>query len=217
MPDYLPLCAFRQDLLPTACRSCAWWLTSGCVPSGQGAAYTRRREWTAALEPTWGSTGLIHPADPPPHDPSCIAAAASVQYAPVAGVPRLRDLPLGPLPPDAALIFCLRMEGETNRPLARRLLQKALAQLRLRGVGEVFAYAATTGGAEGGSHCEFFSLEILEDSGFKHVRDNGQLFLMRADLGGLATLFCRLESAVRKAVGVDPAPSPAAWSSRGSP
>jgi hypothetical protein len=212
--DYLPLCAFRQDLLPVACRSCAWWLTSGAAPAGRGAAYGKRRQWMASLEPTWGSTGLIHAADPRPGDPSSISAQASVQYAPAAGVARLRGLPLGPLPSDSVLIFCLRVEGESNRPLARRLLQKALAQLRLRGAGEVYAFAAVLGGTDGGEHCEFFPVDLLEDTGFRHVRDNGDLYLMRADLGGLATLFGQLETAMRKVLGTDPAPSPAALTRR---
>ena len=214
MPDYLPLCASRQDLLPVACSSCAWWFTSGAVPAGQSAAHTKRRQWMASLEPTWGSTGLIHTADPRPDDPSAISVLASVQYGPAVSVPRLRGLPLGPLPPDSVLIFCLRVEGECNRPLARRLLQKALAQLRLRGAGEVYAFAAPNGGTNGGEHCEFFPLDLLEDTGFRHVRDNRDLYLMRADLRGLATLFGQLETAMRKVLGADPAPSPAALSRR---
>jgi hypothetical protein len=212
--DYLPLCAFRQDLLPVACRSCAWWLTSGVAPAGQGAAYAKRRQWMVSLEPTWGSTGLILSADPLATDPSSLSPTASIQYAPASGVPKLRDLPLGPLPPDSVLVFCLRVDGDCNRPLARRLLQKALAQLRLRGAGEAYAFAAVNGGIEGGGRCEFFPLDLLENSGFKHVRDNGDLYLMCADLGGLATLFGRLESAVRRALGSDPAPSTATWSGR---
>jgi hypothetical protein len=214
MPYYLPLCAFRQDLLPVACRSCAWWLTSGLVPSGRGAAYGKRREWMASLERTWGSTGLISAADSDPGDPSSISARASVQYAPAVGVARLRGLPLGPLPPDSVLIFCLRVEGECNRPLARRLLQKALAQLRMKGAGEVYAFAATVGGTDGGEHCEFFPLDLLEDTGFRRVRDNGDLYLMRADLGGLATLLGQLENALRKVLGTEPDPSPAALTRR---
>jgi hypothetical protein len=217
LPDYLPLCAFRQDLLPVACRSCAWWLTSGPTPAGQAPAYARRRDWMTALEPTWGSTGLIRRSDPPTDDPSSLAAVASIHYAPAAGIPRLRDLPLGPLPPEAVLLFCLRVEGEPNQPLARRLLQKALAQLRLRGAKEVFAYAAVTGGAEGGCHCEFFSIDLLEDCGFRHVRDNGHLFLMCADLGGLVAILGRIEGAVRRALGTEPSPSPAVWFGRRTP
>lgn len=156
----------------------------------------------------------MHPADPLLGDPSMLSMAASIQYAPASGVPRLRELPLGPLPPDSVLIFCLRVEGGCNRPLARRLLQKALAQLRLRGAGEVYAFAAETGGMEGGDHCEFFPLDLLEESGFRHIRDNGDLYLMRADLGGLAALFGQVGSAVRKVLGNEPAPSPAAWTRR---
>ncbi len=167
-----------------------------------------------SLEPSWGSTGLVCLADSLRSDPSSISAAASVQCAPAASLPRLRVLPLGPLPPDSVLVFCLRVEEGCDRPLARRLLQKALAQLRLRGAGEVYAFAVATGSTNGGNHCEFFPLDLLEDTGFRHVRDNGGLYLMRADLGGLAAVLGRLEGAVRKALGSEPTPSPAAWARR---
>lgn len=215
MPDYLPLCTFRQDLLPPACRSCAWWFDSGAPPDSRASAYSLRREWMSALEPAWGSTGLVLPDDPPPGDPSALAAKVSVHYAPAQSVPRLRDLPLGPIPADAALLFCLRAEGSGDITAARRLVQKALAQLRLRGVTEVYAYAALTGGAGGGDRCEFFAYDFLDSCGFRRVRDNGDLFLMRVDLRGLATVMGRVEAVLKRVVGTDPTPSPAAWTHQG--
>lgn len=212
MPDYLPLCAFRLDLLPVACRSCTRWITSGLMPAGQDGAKARRHEWLANLETTWGSAGLLCLSDPTPSDPSAIETLAAIHYAPVAQVPRLRDLPLGPLPPDAALLFCLRVVSGHDEALARRLLQKAIAELRQRGVKEAFAYAAATSEKEGGGGCEFFSVQSLEDRGFEHVRDNGRLFLMRSDLGGLVTVLRRIEAMARRVIGAEPAPSPVAWS-----
>jgi hypothetical protein len=169
----------------------------------------------ASLESTWGSTGLIHTTDRASNGRSLPAVAASIHYAPVSGVPRLRDLPLGPIPPESVLLFCLRVEVANGRPPARRILQKALAQVRLRGASEVYAFASEAGGTRGGDHCEFFALDLLEDTGFKHVRNSGDLYLMRVDLRGLATLVDRFESAVKKIIGGDPAPSPAAWTRRG--
>jgi hypothetical protein len=174
----------------------------------------------AALESTWGSVGLLCLAEAATDDPAAIRPLAAIHYAPVSEIPRLRDLPLGPLPADAALLFCLRVEGSRNQALAGRLLQKALAELRRRRVEKVFAYGVATGGETsqpGNNACGFFSVELLEDRGFQHVRDNGRLFLMRSDLGGLVAILSQIEGAVKRVLGAEPAPSPVAWSNRQSP
>lgn len=215
MSVYLPLCAMRIDQLPVACRTCAWWLTSGGAPAGRETSHALRRDWMVSLEPAWGSTGLIHLLEPTSRREPSPGAAGSIHYAPAGRVPRLRELPLGPLPPESALLFCLRTEGSHTRPVARRILQKALAQLRFHEFGEAYAFASRTGGSDAGERCEFFALDLLETCGFKSVRDNGDLYLMRVDLGGLASVLSRLESAVRRAFGGDPAPSPAAWTHHG--
>jgi hypothetical protein len=49
------------------------------------------------------------------------------------------------------------------------------------------------------------------------VRDNGHLFLMQTDLGGLAAVLGRIEGVVRRALGTEPSPSPAAWFGRRTP
>lgn len=249
MPDYLPLCAFRQELLPVACRSCAWWQTTGSGPKNAEVSGEKRRQWMAALEPTWGSTGLLLAGNGPPTGdgstsdvsaggapaggaPDASAPAgvpavsagrsappvvvASINYAPAAAVPRLRDLPFAPLPADAVLLFCLTSEENHGRSQAKRLLHKALAQLKERDVQEVYAVASLTGGPEHSDRCEFFSLEFLEANGFERVRDDGQLFLMRVDLRGLLSLITQVEAVVRRVLRNDPTPSPAAWTRRGA-
>lgn len=254
MADYLPLCVFRQELLPVACRSCAWWQTTG---GGQGKAEIageKRRQWMADLEPTWGSTGLLLAGSGPATGAGLAADApvggaptggaptggasdasaptvvptvsagrsappvvvASINYAPAAAVPRLRDLPFAPLPAGSVLLFCLRSEENHRRPQARRLLHKALAQLKGRGAQEVYAVASLDGSPVHSDRCEFFSLEFLEANGFQRVRDDGRLFLMRADLRGLLSLITQVEALVRHVFRNDPAPSPATWTRRGA-
>lgn len=249
MPDYLPLCALRQGLLPVGCRACAWWQTTGSGPKDGEVAGEKRRQWMLALEPTWGSTGLLLagsgasagggatddvstdsvPAGSAPKDsaPTGVPAVsegrsaahvivASINYAPAAAVLRLRDLPFPALPIGAVLLFCLRSEGNRDRSQAKRLLHKALAQLRERDAQEVYAVASPTGSHKHGDRCEYFSLEFLEANGFQRVHDDGKLFLMRADLRGLLSLITQMETAVRRILRHDPAPSPAAWTRRGS-
>ena len=222
MPDYLPLYAFRQELLPVTCRSCAWWQTTGSPRADTEAASQTRRQWVTAVESTWGSTGLLLANSRPSvgtgwsrrsPNPEVVA---SVHYAPAAAMPRLRDLPLASLPADAVVVFCLRSEGDQAHSQGKRLLQKALGELRQRGVTEVYALARVSGGPRDGDRCEFFSLDFLETSGFECVKDDGKTFVMRADLRGLLSLFTKVEAAVRRVLGNDPAPSPAALARRGT-
>jgi len=249
MADYLPLCAFRQGLLPADCRSCAWWQTTGNERLAAEQTIEKRRQWTAAVEKSWGSTGLLLqgsalPGGGPPADAAhrggapSPAIAAAVSYAPPAAVPRLRELAFGALPPKSAFLFCLKVEEGYTRFLPRRVLHKALAQLRGRGVEEVFAVAASgsphpgamdsgsradgAGPANGASpdcaddECRFFSLEFLAANGFEQVTVNGDLVLMRADVRGLLSLVGQVGTAMRRALHDALAPSPALWSRRGS-
>lgn len=234
MPDYLPLRADRQELLPSACRSCAWWQTASgghqCPPN----AREKRREWMIAVESTWGSPGLLlervdatvrpgsssaevrgSPDDPRPSPPD-LTAAACIQYAPAAAVSRLRSLPFAPPDRGSVLLLCLRSEESQAGAQARRILHKALGQLKERGVQEVYAFAGLLGSPEDTERCEFFSLDFLESNGFERVRDNGHIYLMRADLRGLLSLINQVESAVRRALRNEPTPSPAAWTRRGT-
>jgi hypothetical protein len=75
----------------------------------------------------------------------------------------------------------------------------------------VYAIASLAGGPEHNDHCQFFSLGFLEANGFERVREDGRLFLMRADLRGLLSLITQVEALVRRVLRNDPAPSPATW------
>ena len=63
MPEYLPLSASGQDLLPGPCRSCAWWQTAGIARVSPTTAAAVRHRWTSSLECGWGSPGLIRLPD----------------------------------------------------------------------------------------------------------------------------------------------------------
>jgi hypothetical protein len=234
MPDYLPLCASRQDLLPTACRSCTWWQTPINGQHRAEAAAEKRRAWMIAVESTWGSPGLLRervdtaarsnlqPARTPKgqgdlsaswQDP---ATTASIHYAPAVAVPRLGSLPFAPPDRDAVLVFCLRSEEVHATAQAKRILHQALGQLKRRGLQEAYAFAGLVGSPEDQGRCQFFSLDFLESNGFHHVMDNGDIYLMRADLRGLLSLIGQLESMVGRVLRHEPTPSPAAWTHRGA-
>ncbi len=234
MPDYLPLCASRQDLLPPACRSCAWWQTSINGQQQAETAAEKRRDWMVAVESTWGSPGLLQgegdPAgrfDPQPTATSgsqsdlsaswqSFATVASIHHAPAMAIPRLGSLPFAPPDHDAVLLFCLRSEEIQTAARTKRILHKALGQLKERGIQETYAFAGLVGSPEDQGRCQFFSLDFLESNGFQHVTDNGDIYLMRADLRGLLSLVSQLESVVGRVLRQDPTPSPAAWTHRGA-
>jgi len=221
---YLPLCAFRQGLLPDACGSCVWWLTTGETGAGEsasagpssGAAEDIRRPWIASLEDTWGMPGLLLECGGTPPD-----IAASIQFAPADLVPRLQDLPFARLPEGSALLFCLTCASGQPRYQARRVLQKALRQLKGRGISEAYGVASSAVSAEksprfcgppDGDSCRFFQADFLLDTGFELARRAGGLLLMRMDLRGALSLVGQLTAAIREALRDNPAPSPAAWS-----
>lgn len=223
MAAYLPLCAFREGLLPSACRKCLWWQTTGSERlDEQGldkqALMERKRYWMLSLEKTWGTTGLLlentsRKSGERPAQPSIVA---SISFCPPEALPRLHELSFNSLPRNSAVIFCLRTEPGVGYHVPKRLLHKSLAQLKDRGVYEAFAVArdemeALTSG-EDSRNCRFFPPDFLVSNGFHVVSTNRDLILMRADLRGLLSLFERVESAVRRLLRNEPTPSPAAWS-----
>ncbi len=233
MPCYLPLCASRQDLLPPACRSCVWWQTPINGQQQTVDAAEKRHQWMLSVGSTWGSPGLLQEtgeatrrsgsqstgtsgsgsrASASAQNPLVLA---SIHYAPAMAVPRLSSLPFAPPGREAVLVFCLRSEEDQARTRARRILQKALGQLKDRGVQEVYGFAGLVGSPEDQGRCHFFSLDFLESNGFQQVTDNGEIYLMRADLRGLLSLINQVESVVRRVLRNDPTPSPAAWTHRG--
>jgi hypothetical protein len=234
LSGYLPLCAFRQGLLPETCRACAWWQTTTAQKSVDG-----RRQWMTALDTEWGAAGLLlqgsridlsvaahkrTACQTTAHDVTAPDIAASIHFAPASSLPRLRELPLGSLPDDAILVFCLACNGSQPWYQPKRILHKALGHLRQRGVREVYSVASlrtgrwSAGGSHGvfrgstdGDHCRFFPPGFLFANGYEEVLENGDLMLMRIDLGGLLTVFNRARAAVRQALGGEPAATPAAW------
>lgn len=221
MPDYLPHCASCQGLLPATCRSCVWWQTTGTQRLSPQAAADKRLDWMNSLEELWGTTGLslqangstpeaAAPGSPEP------AIAASINFAPATAVPRLREFPFGPLPAASALVFCLMVDEKQARSQPRRLLHKALAQLKSRGMQEAYGIAAASAKSGERDPCRFFLADFLAANGFEQVTENGGLVLMRADLRGLLSLVDQVETAVRRMLRNEPTPSPAAWTNPGT-
>ena len=170
------------------------------------------------LEATWGATGLLLEGPAASGVPTNAAPTivASINFAPPAAIPRLREFPFGPLPEASALLFCLIVIDGQPRSQAKRVVQKALGQLKSRGVEEAYALARAGDASADPSTCHFFTVEPLAMSGFEEVATSKDLALMRADLRGLLSLVDRVETAVRRMLRNEPTPSPAAWTRRGA-
>ena len=216
MPEYLPLRAFRQGLLPDDCRSCSWWQTAGASEFRGTAGTGKRHEWLTDLEHDWGHVGLLvhEPATrrgvPGSADPVIFA---SIHFAPASALPRFRELPFPPLPASSALLFCFHADEGAPRWVAKRLIRKSLYELRGRGVDEVFAVARWTRGNGEGDDCRFFAADLLVENGFEQAAGDDRLCLMRVDNRGLVSLVDQVEAALRRVFSHhhEPAPSPAAW------
>ncbi len=217
MPQYLPLGAFRQGLLPGDCRSCAWWQTAGSSPTQGTEAAATRHQWLADLEHDWGYVGLLvheqgtrRGANGPP-DP---VVTASIHFAPASSLPRFRELPFPPLPPSSALLFCLQADEEAPRWMVKRVVRRALYELRSRGIRDVYAVAHRLGtGGPDSTDCRFFSADLLAENGFVEVAGDNRLGLMHVDNRGLISLAERAETVLRRIFTreEEPDPSPAAW------
>ncbi len=168
------------------------------------------------VESFWGATGLILVDNTPRAGATAPVLIASIGFAPGNALPRLRTLSFGPLSESSALLFCLTVTGDHARFQDKRILHKALAQLRFRGVEEVYGVARPGPVSDDPTACRFFEAGFLAANGFQLVAENGELMLMRLDLRGLLSLVDKVETAVKRILHNEPAPSPAAWSQRGT-
>lgn len=133
-----------------------------------------------------------------------------IQYGPANAFPRARVLPAGPPARTGALITCAYLEGDDRVGTFERLLLEALADLKARGLPTVDAFALRHADEVSlaerfTAHQTLFDRSYLQRFGFQPVRADGQVSLMRLDLGGLEPghapgVLARLAARVRPAV-----------------
>lgn len=113
-----------------------------------------------------------------------------LQYGPATAFPRARVLPAGPPGRDSALITCAYVTGADPAGSIERLVLEALADIKGRGMQAIEAFgmrypdevAPEERAALGHT---LFDLDMLERLGFRAVRTDGQVSLMRMELGGI--------------------------------
>lgn len=163
--------------LPSCCADCVFWQTL------RGTSDESERDrWAHRTEHAFGPWGRML------SDGESVLGV--LQYGPATAFPRARVLPAGPPGRDSALITCAYVTGADPAGSIERLVLEALADIKGRGMQAIEAFgmrypdevAPEERAALGHT---LFDLDMLERLGFRVVRADGQVSLMRMELGGL--------------------------------
>jgi hypothetical protein len=193
----VPLTSGARGSLPRPCASCVFWQHDRLVSDRR-----RRDAWAEAFERRHGAFGRVL------HDGGF---QGMVQYGPAGAFPRALALPAGPPTRDAALVTCTFLEAADPAGACERLMLEALADLKARGFRAVEAFALRYPEEVGErdrftGHHTLFDRDFLEGLGFSQVRGQGQVALMRLELGGLLPAPGLVERARRAVARAAPPP-----------
>jgi hypothetical protein len=193
------LTEWTLESAPSVCRTCVWWQSRG----GRTASKDR---WMERAEEDWGAWGALYRDD----DGRLLG---SIQYGPADLFPRAADLPAGPPSEDAVLVTCAYLVASAMPWVEQSLFLAVIGEARDKGARalEAFAYRYP----EGESiyerflvHRTVFPRDFLADFGFRSVRVQGRVELVRLDLGGLAPVVAGKRSRVLRVVKEAFAPAP---------
>jgi hypothetical protein len=145
---------------------------------------------------------------------------ATLDYGPALAFPRARTLPAGPASDDAVLVTCAYLSDPSSPWSLQSLFLACIGACHERRVPAIEAFAfAHAAGAEFAErflhHRTVFPRDFLADYGFRTLRSEGRVELMRLELGGLqpAAEDGFVVQAVRRAAeiitGPPPVPAPA--------
>ena len=157
-------------------------------------------------EDDWGAWGALYRDD----DGRLLG---SIQYGPAHLFPRAAELPAGPPSDDAVLVTCAYLVSTAMPWVEQSLFLAAIGEARDKGARalEAFAYRYP----EGESiyerflvHRTVFPRDFLADFGFRSVRTQGRVELVRLDLGGLVPVVEGRRSKVLRVVKEAFAPAP---------
>jgi hypothetical protein len=161
---------------PSVCRDCVWW-------QSRGNKTASKQRWMEKAEEDWGEWGSVYYDDDG-------RVLGSMQYGPAALFPRAADLPAGPPSDDAVVVTCAYLQGGAPVFVEQSLFLAAIGEARDKGARalEVFAYRYPAGESTYERflvHRTVFPRDFLEDFGFVTLRSQGNVELMRLELGGL--------------------------------
>jgi hypothetical protein len=159
-------------------------------------------------EEEWGAWGTLYRDD----DGRLLG---SIQYGPAHLFPRAAELPAGPPSVDAVLVTCAYLVARTMPWVEQSLFLAAIGEARDKGAKalEAFAYRYPEGESAYERfivHRTVFPRDFLADFGFRTVRAQGRVELVRLELGGLAPVVAGKRSRVLRVVkeAFTPAPVP---------
>jgi hypothetical protein len=159
------------------CRDCVWW------QSRDQDRDVDKDRWRERIEEEWGAWGTLY------HDDDG-RLLGSMQYGPAELYPRAAELPAGPPSEDALLVTCAYLVSRSTPWVMQSLFLAAIGDARDKGAKAVEAFGYRY--PEGASmherfvlHRTIFPHDFLADFGFLVVRREGQVELMRLELGGL--------------------------------
>ena len=189
------------ELAPAVCQTCVWW------QSRLGRSASKER-WMERAEDDWGTWGALYRDD----DGRLLG---SIQYGPSSLFPRAAELPAGPPSDDAVLVTCVYLVSKSTPWVEQSLFLAAIGEARDRGARalETFAYRYPEGESTYERfvvHKTVFPRDFLADFGFRTVRVQGRVELVRLELGGLVPVAKGRRSSVLRLVkeAFTPAPVP---------
>ena len=189
------------ELAPAVCQTCVWW------QSRLGRTASKER-WMERAEDDWGTWGALYRDD----DGRLLG---SIQYGPSSLFPRAAELPAGPPSDDAVLVTCVYLVSKSTPWVEQSLFLAAIGEARDRGARalETFAYRYPEGESTYERfvvHKTVFPRDFLADFGFRTVRVQGRVELVRLELGGLVPVAKGRRSSVLRLVkeAFTPAPVP---------
>ncbi len=161
---------------PTVCHECVWW-------QSRGRRGIDKRRWIEKTEEEWGTWGSLY------HDDDG-RVLGSMQYGPARLFPRAAELPAGPASDDAVLVTCAYLADRTSPWVLQSLFLAAIGEAKDKGAKglEAFAYHYPEGETVYERfvvHKTVFPHDFLADFGFRTIRTQGRVELMRLELGGL--------------------------------
>jgi hypothetical protein len=192
-----------SDDTPRVCQGCVWW-------QSRGNRTASKARWIDKIEDDWGEWGTVYYDD----DGSVLG---SMQYGPASLFPRAADLPAGPPSDDAVLVTCAYLAGGAAQWVEQSLFLAAIGEARDKGAKalEAFAYRYPEGESTYERflvHRTVFPRDFLSDFGFTTVRAQGNVELVRLELGGLQPVEegrrARVLRVVQEAFSPAPAPLP---------
>jgi hypothetical protein len=161
---------------PPVCHGCVWW-------QSRGNKTASKQRWMEKAEEDWGEWGSVYYDDDG-------RVLGSMQFGPAALFPRAADLPAGPPSDDAVVVTCAYLQGGAPVFVEQSLFLAAIGEARDKGARalEAFAYRYATSESTYERflvHRTVFPRDFLEDFGFVTLRSQGNVELMRLELGGL--------------------------------